>query len=321
MSESNCFVVGPVGPTRNGVQVKMDRVGVDQQVRPAVHCRTAFVELCRFHKPAVETTFDGAQLFRAYPKQINGTFWVLADPYSGDLEQSIIAVDFSRGLKKVEVRGRELRINTGVRGGTVLAGNRDGAIVHLGDGDECTMFFADGNVRVFRQEGTVLAEVKLDMEEKLALRIKDALLRYADADVLPDAEIRGKRLKGVIYGMLDILNLTYAMGGAGYDARVQLLRTFYGALQPKHLENVVGMIKMILSNTGEDDLVKHLYGATVGGGITNIEDARARAQARVNREQKRANRIAADIAQRNLMKGSSNGGVSKQKGHKGKGRK
>lgn len=277
---SNCFTLGRVGNPVEGIELLLD-AGPDalRPWQPFIAVGTRRVHRDRRDGCIYEKRADGktghvrhATAFTVQTPNVH-TYHVLKKPVRETVgDTSVVKLRFGmRGSKRVIVNGQELRLYTGVDGGTLL--ERDGmeAIVTVKEGERITIFYEDGAVRSFRREGSSFVEKTLTQAEMLEKRIESAhaRLEVLSQDMRPQAE---KMAFGLLAGMTELLHLT-TVSKEGQELRMKLLKEFFLNLPQQHYNAIYRKLRGTLEAV-DRVLVPYLYGNTSSSTVAEISVAR-----------------------------------------------
>ena len=264
----NCFRIGRFGEPTKGIVLSLNR-GPDElrPWEPHVSVGAYRLSLSRdsYKGAFYERAADGktAIMHRALAHKIvregKASFYTLQNPGDEKLDFSLVRISLTLPYAaRVAVNSREVRVFTGVVGGTVVAHDGDEYVVVLNKEHEMELHFPDGMTRLFRQMGGGLCEEHLSHEGILDLRIEDAKRRLAGVSAFTDGERREKAVYAVLSGMADILHLTTLNRSFGQVLRMTLLREFFLSIEPMHFSLVRRKVEAILHQV-DPPLVEMLY--------------------------------------------------------------
>lgn len=236
--DPNCFTIGRFTPAEEGIalvvppkplypymEVGEERIMRDQRIG----CLYMVTELGR------------AMIRRAFAERTQQQpscrrFYALKNPGKEELNLSLLRISLGLPLgEPVVMHERLLRPYYGVRGGFIVAKSKTEVLITLKDGESINLFFVDGNVRTFHQNGAKLEEKSITHKLMFKLRIIEALNQLERASKITDVDLHNKHIRTTLSGMSDLLHITARFKGVGQELRRQLIRDFFLQLPDEKL--------------------------------------------------------------------------------------
>lgn len=239
--------------------------------------------------------------------------WVLENPGTGVFHRSYLIINcgMPHGYH-LKSEDRPLRVHTGVSGKTLMHSNEH-TLIALKDGESVNVFYPDGYVRKFRREDGVVAEAELSLVEMLKARLEEAHVQLNAARNMGVGGARMLKVRYILSGMADLLVLTTRYKGAGQEMRTTLLRELFVELPREERELVHKKFYAILAQH-DPSLLPMIRGLDTTKAVTDpaspvekFGEDKVKRTSKLEQEQKRVARAAADAAYRNEHKGKSGG--------------
>jgi hypothetical protein len=246
---SNSHTLRRYGPLEEGIDIQCDGLSMSDPRKTYVEVGPYRVSRDKDFGCSIFKRGAGREIRRVFPIKIvregKRTFYRLKNPGNGELHYSVIKVFLrSPECDTVVMNDRALRVHVGFSsdGCNEIAHITDEALLVLHDGEQIAFYFPDGHVRVFQQANAKLVEVELTPTAMVRVRIADARKRLAVAKAIENEELRIKRVRYVLVGMVDMLQLTSRNRGNGKALREILLQEFFLTLPKTDVDLVLSRL-------------------------------------------------------------------------------